>query len=77
MGRADPEEALEEGEVVAASGLHTSQLLVMEGAPVYAAEAGVLAGVLGGDVIEEAEAEVIGWFVWDEVEADVFEFPLW
>ena len=59
MGRAGPEEASEEGEVAVASGLRTSQLLVMKGAPVYAAETGVLVGMLGGDVVEEAEAEMI------------------
>ena len=77
MGCAGPEEALEEGEVVAALGLRTSQLLVMKQTPVYMAEAGVLAGVLGGDVVEKAEAEVVGWFVWDEVKVDVFEFSPW
>ena len=42
----DPVEVSEVGEVaVAASGLQTSQLLVMERAPVYMAEAGVLAGM--------------------------------
>ena len=49
----------------------------MERTPVYAAEAGVLAGVLGGDVVEETKAEVIGWFVWDEVEADVLKLSPW
>ena len=63
--------------MVAASGLRTSQLLVMKQASVYAAEAGVLAGMLGGDVIEKAEAEVVGWFVWDEVKMDVLEFSPW
>ena len=63
--------------MVAASGLRTSQLLVMKGAPVYVAETGVLAGMLGGDVVEEAEAEVLRWFSWDEIEADVFELSLW
>ena len=43
----------------------------------YAAEAGVLAGMLGGDVVKEAKAEVIGWFFRDEVKADIFEFSLW
>ena len=56
-----------------ASGLWISQLLVMKWAPVYAAETGVLAGMLGGDVVEETEAEVVGWFSWDEVKADIFE----
>ena len=77
MGHAGPEEASEEGEVAAASGLRTSQLLVMKRAPVYATEAGVLAGMLGGDVVEKAEAEVVGGFVWDEVKMDVFEFSPW
>ena len=63
--------------MAAASGLRTSQLLVMKWAPVYAAEAGVLAGMLGGDVVEKAEAEVVGWFIWDEVKVDVFEFSPW
>ena len=63
--------------MVAASGLRISQLLVMERTPVYAAEAGVLAGMLGGDVVKEVEAEVIRGFAWDEIEADVFEFSLW
>ena len=49
----------------------------MEQAPVYVAEAGVLVGVLGGDVIEKAEAEVVRWFARNEVEADVFELSLW
>ena len=60
-----------------ASGLQTSQLLVMKWAPMYAAETGVLAGMLGGDVVKEAEAEVVGWFTWDEVKADVFKLSLW
>ena len=72
-----PEEVLEEGEVVAASGFWTSQLLVMEQTPMYVAEAGVLTGMLGGDVVEEVEMEVIGWFVWDEVEADILKFSPW
>ena len=59
--------------MVAASGLRTSQLLVMERAPVYTAEAGVLAGMLGGDVVKEAKAEVVRWLSGNEVEADVFE----
>ena len=66
-------EALEEELVWAASGLQTSQLLVLKWAPVYAAETGVLAGMLGGDVVKEAEAEVVRWFSGNEVEADVFE----
>ena len=61
----------------AASGLRISQLLVMKWAPVYAAETGVLVGMLGGDVIKEVEAEVIGGFTWNEVEVDVFVFSLW
>ena len=40
---------------------------------VYAAETGVLVGMLGGDVVEKTEAEVVGWFSWDEVKVDVFE----
>ena len=63
--------------MVAASGLHTSQLLVMKRTPVYMAEAGVLTGVLGGDVVEKVEVEVVGWFFWDEVEADIFKLSLW
>ena len=63
----------EEERVRAASGLRSSQLLVMERAPVYAAEAGVLAGMLGGDVVKKAEAEVIGWFSQDKIESDVFK----
>ena len=63
--------------MVVASGLCTSQLLVMKWAPVYVAEAGVLAGVLGGDIVKEVEAEVVRWFAWDEVKADVFEHSLW
>ena len=63
--------------MVAALGLRTSQLLVMKRTPVYAAEAGVLAGVLGGDVVEKTEAEVVGWFFWDKVKADVFELSPW
>ena len=63
--------------MVVASGLRTSQLLVMERAPVYTAEAGVLTGVLGGDIVKEVEMEVIGWFVWDEVEADILKFSPW
>ena len=72
-----PAEASEEELVQAASGLQTSQLLVMKWAPVYAAETGVLAGMLGGDVVKKAEAEVVRWFSWDEVKADVFEFSPW
>ena len=49
----------------------------MEWAPMYVAEVKVLTGMLGGDVVEEAETEVIGWFMRDEVEADVFEFSPW
>ena len=63
--------------MAAALGLRTSQLLVMERTPVYAAEAGVLAGMLGGDVVKEAEAEVIGGFAWNEVELDFVEGSLW
>ena len=47
----------------AALGLRISQLLVMKWAPVYAAETGVLAGMLGGDVVEKTEAEVVGWLL--------------
>ena len=63
----------EEELVWAASGLWTSQLLVMKWAPVYVAETGVLMGMLGGDVVKEAETEVIGRFSQDEIKADVFE----
>ena len=49
----------------------------MKWAPVYAAETGVLAGMLGGDVVEKVEVEVVTWFAWDEVKADVFELSLW
>ena len=72
-----PEEVLEEVEVAVASGFQTCQLLVMKWAPVYAAETGMLMGMLGGDVVKEAEAEVIGWFVWNEVEVDVLKFLPW
>ena len=68
---------LEEEEVVAASGLWTSQLLVMKWAPVYLAEAGMLAGMLGGDIVEKTEAEVIGQFSWNEVKTDVLKFSPW
>ena len=57
----------------AASGLQISQLLVMKWAPVYAAETGVLVGMLGGDIVEKAEAEVIRGFPRNEVEADIFK----
>ena len=77
MGAGDalacPAEVSEEELAMVASGLRISQLLVMKWAPVYAAETGVLAGMLGGDVVEKTEAEVVGWFSWDEVKADVFE----
>ena len=63
--------------VVVASGLCISQLLVMPQAAVYPTEAGVLAGVLGGDIVEEMKVEVIGWFAGYEVEMDVLEFLLW
>ena len=63
--------------MAAASGLCTSQLLVMKWTPVYAAETGVLVGMLGGDVVEKAEAEVVRWFVWDKVEVDIFELSPW
>ena len=69
-----PAEASEEELVVVASGLQISQLLVMKWALMYVAETGVLVGMLGGDVVEKTEAEVIGWFSWDEGEADVFKF---
>ena len=72
-----PEEVLEEGEVVAASGFWTSQLLVMKQTPMYVAEVGVLAGMLGGDIVKESEAEVVGGFLRDEVKADIFEFSPW
>ena len=49
----------------------------MKWAPVYAAETGVLTGMLGGDVVKKAEAEVVGWFSQDEVEADVFKVSPW
>ena len=39
----------------------------------YAAEVGVLAGMLGGDVVKESEVEVVGGFLRDEVKADIFE----
>ena len=68
-----PAEALEEELVWAASGLRISQLLVMKWAPVYAAETGVLMGMLGGDVVKEVEAEVIRGFPRNEVKADVFK----
>ena len=67
-------EASEEELVWAASGLRTSQLLVMKWAPVYVAETGVLVGMLGGDIVKEAEVEVVRWFSWDEVKVNVFEF---
>ena len=70
-------EALEEELVWVASGLWTSQLLVMKWAPVYAAETGVLAGMLGGDIVKEAEVEVIRWFTGDKVKFDVTEWSLW
>ena len=59
--------------MVVASGLRTSQLLVMKWAPVYSAETGVLVGMLGGDVVKEVEAEVVRWFSGNEVKADIFE----
>ena len=68
-----PAEALEEELVWAASGLRISQLLVMKWAPVYAAETGVFAGMLGGDVVKKVEVEVIRGSLWDEVEADIFK----
>ena len=49
----------------------------MKWAPVYPTETGVLVGMLGGDIVEKSEAEVVGGFTWDEVEADVFIFSLW
>ena len=55
-------EASEEDWVWVASGLWISQLLVMEWAAMDPTETGVLTGMFGGDVVEEAEAEVIGWF---------------
>ena len=68
-----PAEVSEEELVMVASGLRISQLLVMKWAPMYVAETGVLAGMLGGDVVEKTEAEVVGWFSWDEVKVDIFE----
>ena len=73
----EPEEVSEEVVVAAASGLQTSQLLVMEQTPMYLAETGVLVGMLGGDIVEESEAEVIGRFPRDEVEVNIFIFSLW
>ena len=40
-------------------------------------EAGVLVGMFGGDVVEEAEAEVVRGFIGNEVEADIFIFLPW
>ena len=71
-----PAEASEEEEAVAASGLQTSQLLVMKWASVYVTEAGVLMGMLGGDVVEETEVEVVRGFVRDEVKVGIFKFLL-
>ena len=34
-------------------------------------------GMLGGDIVKEAEAKVIGGFTRDKVKVDVFEFSLW
>ena len=70
-------EASEEELVQVASGSQTSQLLVMKWAPMYLAESGVLAGMLGGDIVEESEAEVIRGFPRDEVKVNVFVFLLW
>ena len=55
---AGPVEVSEEELVQVASGLRISQLLVMEWAPVYAAEAGVLVGMLGGDVVLRHDRDV-------------------
>ena len=63
--------------VVVASGLRISQLLVMPQAAVYLTETGVLMGMLGGDIVKEAEVEVIRWFTGDKVEFDVTEWSLW
>ena len=63
--------------VAAASGLWTSQLLVMEQAPVYVTEIGVLMGMLGGVIVKESEAEVIGWFIGDKVKVDIFKSSLY
>ena len=72
-----PAEASEEELAMVASGLRISQLLVMKWAPMYAAETGVLTGMLGGDVVEKAEVEVVGWFIRDEVEVDVLKLSPW
>ena len=53
--------------------LFRSQLLVMKWAPMYAAETGVLMGMLGGDVVEKAEAEVVRRFARNEVKVDNFK----
>ena len=73
----EPEEVSEEVVVAAASGLQTSQLLVMEWTPVYVAEAGVLVGMLGGDIVKKSEVEVVGGLVGNEVKADIFEGSLY
>ena len=39
----------------------------------YATEIGVLAGMLGGDVVKKSEVEVVGGFIGNEVEMDVFK----
>ena len=48
----------------------------MPQAAVYSTEAGVLMGMLGGDIVKEAEAEVVGWFARDKVEFDIMEWSL-
>ena len=63
--------------MAAVSGLCISQLLVMPQATVYSAEAGVLTGMLGGVVVEESKAEVVGGFIGNKVEADVFKVLLY
>jgi hypothetical protein len=45
----------------------------VEWAVVEVAEALVLSGVLGGDVVSEAEGEEEEGFSWDEVELSVLE----
>ena len=71
-----PEEVSEEEVAVVASGLCTSQLLVMKWTAVDVAETGVLTGMFGGDIVKEAEAEVVRGFVGDEIKVDVFELSL-
>ena len=73
----EPEEASEEVVGAVASGLWISQLLVMKWAAVDLTETGVLVGMLGGDVVEKVEVEVVGRFVRDEVEVDVLKLSPW